>query len=113
MKLAMVSSSLLLIILCTKFTPGEALDGMRQYKRNWQENTRELLKRILLGYKLNDKSSDEISRDLSPPSSDVYRPPSGDEWTQLFDSSSCLVCMFAGFKVAFHRRDVFGAESNI
>ena len=113
MKLAMLLSSLLLTILCTKFTPGEALNGMREYKKNWQGSTRELLKRILLGHTLNDKSSYEISRDLSPPSSDAHRPPSSDEWTQLFDPSSCSVCMFTSYKPAFNSRDVFRIESNI
>ena len=90
MKLAIVSSSLLLTILCIKFTPGEALNGMRKYKKDWQQNTRELLKKFILEDTLNDKPSDEISSDLSPPSS--------DDWTQLFDASSCSVCMSAGFK---------------
>ena len=90
MKLAIVSSSLLLTILCIKFTPGEALNGMRKYKKDWQQNTRELLKKFILEDTLNEKPSDEISSDLSPPSS--------DDWTQLFDPSSCSVCMSAGFK---------------
>ena len=90
MKLAMVSLCLLLTILCTIFTPGEAINGMRKYKRDWQQNTRELLKKFMLGDTLNEKPSDEISRDLSP--------PSNDEWIQLFDPSTCSVCMSAGFK---------------
>ena len=44
----------------------------------------------MLGDTLNEKPSDEISRDLSP--------PSNDEWIQLFDPSTCSVCMSAGFK---------------
>ena len=58
MKLEMLLSSLLLTILSTKFKPGEALNGMREYKKNWQESTHELLKRNLLAHTLNDKSSD-------------------------------------------------------
>ena len=90
MKLAMVSSCLLLSILCTIFTPGEAINGMRKNKRDWQQNTPELLKKFVLEDSLNEKFSDEISRELSP--------PSNDEWTQLFDPSTCSVCMSAGFK---------------
>ena len=89
MKLEMLLSSLLLTVLSTKFKPGEALNGMREYRKNWQERTHELLKRNLLAHTLNDKSSDEISRDL--------RSPSSGKWTQLFDPSSCSVCMCKSF----------------
>ena len=43
MKLEMLLSSLLLTILSTRFTPGEVLNGMSEYKKNWQESTRETL----------------------------------------------------------------------
>ena len=56
-------SSILFAVSYIEFAESTILHPSRKYKLNWQSNTRELLKRLILKEILNDKSSTTFQKD--------------------------------------------------